>query len=161
MPLLFNLRHIEENSLSLKGQLPPADLELESLDNMIHVNEPLSYDLEAQKLDDAILVRGNLSLELDCECVRCLKPFRQKLPLEHWACHLPLLGEDKVEIINDSVDLTPYIREDIVLAFPQHPLCKPTCRGLVGTLKKKGKTVGAEAPAASAWAALDKLKLKK
>jgi len=161
MPLLFNLRNLEEDSLFLKGQLAAADLELESLDELIHVNEPLVYDLEIQKLEEAVLAQGTLSLKLDCECVRCLKPFRQTLKLEDWACHLPLDGEEKVEIINDSVDLTPHIREDIVLAFPQHPLCKPTCRGLVGTLKKKGKAVGTKAPTASAWAALDQLKLKK
>jgi len=161
MPLLFSLRHLEEKSISLAGELPAADLELESLDELIHVNHPLTYDLEIQKLEEAVLAQGTLTLKLDCECVRCLKPFRQTLTLEHWACHLPLEGEEKVDVINDSVDLTPHIREDIVLAFPQHPLCKPTCRGLVGTLKKKGKAAGAELPSASAWAALDKLKLKK
>ena len=160
MPLLFSLRHLEEKALSLKGELPAADLELESLDELIHVNQPLAFDLEIQKLEEAVLAQGTLTLKLDCECVRCLKPFRQTLKLEHWACHLPLEGEEKVDVINDSVDLTPHIREDIVLAFPQHPLCKPTCRGLVGTLKKKGKAAGAELPSASAWAALDKLKLK-
>src|SRR5688500_6391704 len=106
MPLLFSLRHLDEKTLSLKGQLAAADLELESLDKLIHVNQPLAFDLEIQKLEEAVLAQGTLTLKLDCECVRCLKPFRQTLKLEHWACHLPLEGEEKVEVINDSVDLT-------------------------------------------------------
>ena len=44
-----------------------------------------------------------------------------------WTLHLPLEGEDKVTVENDCVDLTPFVREDILLEFPQHPLCKPDC----------------------------------
>ena len=162
MPLLLSLRDVAEKSLSLKGELPVADLDVDSLDEVIHARQPLKYNLVAEILDEAVLVQGTLTLKLDCECVRCLKAFRHTLKLEGWACHLPLEGEDKVEVINDSVDLTPYLREDIVLAFPQHPLCKPDCGGLAGTLKKKGKSSGVAPPSsASAWAALDQLKLKK
>jgi uncharacterized protein len=161
MPLLFNLRHLEDKNLRLTGELPVADLDVEGLDELVHVPKPLYYDLEVQKLDNAVLVQGTLSLALECECVRCLKPFQHPLVLEHWACHLPLEGEDRVETVSDFVDLTPYIREDIVLAFPQHPLCKPDCSGLASTQKQTERSpVAAESEAASdAWAELDKLKL--
>ena len=162
MSLLFNLRQLEEKSLHLKGELPAADLELDALDEMIRVNQPMSYDLEIQQLELAVLANGKLALTLDCECVRCLKAFQLPLKLEHWACHLPLEGDDKVSVVNDCVDLTPYIREDIVLAFPQHPLCNSDCRGLAGIQKEpeKGSGTAAAPDAASAtWAALDKLKL--
>ena len=162
MPLTFNLRHLEDKSLRLVGELPVADLELETLDEVIKVNQPMSYDLEAQELDTAILVQGRLTLVLDCECVRCLKPFQYTIELNDWACHLPTEGEDKVSTVNDCVDLTPYIREDMVLAFPQHPLCKPECSGLAKTQKKPEKGPGAVAKSessSSAWSALDKLKL--
>jgi uncharacterized protein len=162
MALLCNLRHIEEKNLHLKGELPTEDLDIGTLDELIHVPEPLSYDVEVQQLEHALLIHGVLTLPLHCECVRCLKPFQQTLRLPHWACHLPLEGEDKVELNGDCVDLTPYIREDIVLAFPQHPLCRPDCSGLASLQKKPEESPGSAAQAApdtSAWAALDKLKL--
>jgi len=162
MALLFNLRHLDEKNVHLKGELPAADLELEALDEMIHVKRPVSYDLEIQQLEQAVLVQGSLSLTLDCECVRCLKPYEQPLKLDHWACHLALEGEDKVVVVNDCVDLTPNIREDIVLAFPQHPLCKPECSGLASIQQQpeKGPGVVEKSEAASStWAVLDKLKL--
>jgi uncharacterized metal-binding protein YceD (DUF177 family) len=55
--------------------------------------------------------------------------------------------------------LTPYLREDILLALPQHPLCEPECGGLKLPARAKDpeKTAG---NTASAWDALDKLKLK-
>ncbi len=75
--------------------------------------------------------RGQLQLTLECECVRCLRPFQNHLVLKRWACHLPLLGEEKVLVVDDCVDLTPWLREDILLAYPQHPLCEPKCSGLL------------------------------
>ena len=161
MPLLFNLRHIEDKNLRLQGELTPQELEIETLDEVIHAREPLIYDLEAQKMEQSVLVMGSLSIGLDCECVRCLTPFRQRLQLDRWVCHLPLEGDDKALVINDCLDLTPYIREDIVLAFPQHPLCRSDCSGLASIKQKPEEQPGSAAatPAPSTWAALDKLKL--
>ena len=160
MALLFNLRHLEEKNLHLKGEMAAADLEVAALDEMIHANRPLSYDLEVQQIDQSVLVQGSLALTLDCECVRCLKPFKLPLKLDHWACHIPLEGEDKAAVVSDCVDLTPYLREDIVLAFPQHPLCEPECSGLAPKHKtfEPGAGSGGDVPP-SPWAALDKLKL--
>lgn len=162
MPLTFNQRHLEEENLHLEGELPVAELELDALDELIHVREPLRYDLEVQRMETSFLVQGRLALTLDCECVRCLKPFKQAIDLTDWVCDLPLEGDDKVSVVNDCVDLTPYIREDMVLAFPQHPLCDPDCGGLAKTQNKpeKGpKAAGKPDEASSAWSALDKLKL--
>jgi uncharacterized protein len=105
--------------------------------------------LEVQKLEDGLLVQGRLHLNLDCECVRCLKPFQYRLELDGWACHLPLQGEDCVAAVNDCVDLTPYVREDILLEFPRHPLCDPECRGLPKRLLASQET--AAAPARPKW----------
>jgi uncharacterized protein len=158
--LKFNIRHLEERNLSLKGDLEVSALDLESLDELIHVEKPLAYDLEVQELDHAVLVHGTLRLEVGCECARCLKLFKYELALENWACHLPLQGDDKVEMVNDCIDLTPYIREDIVLSFPQHPLCEPECKGLQSPLNNLalGGLEKTESPS-SAWAELNKLKL--
>ena len=158
MSLLVNLRHLEDKNLRLQGELSAEELDIETLDELIKVPVPLSYDVEVQKLEHALLVRGNLTLPLRCECVRCLKPFPKTLQVPEWTCHLPLEGEEKVELEGDCVDLTPYIREDIVLAFPQHPLCKSDCRGLAAPKPEAPRGVEPHA-GASPWAALDKLKL--
>ena len=156
--LKVNLRHLEEHGLRLQGELTAAELDLGIRDELIRAEQPLQYDLSVELLDDAILATGNLVLPLDCECARCLKRYASELKLSGWALHLPLEGEDKVSLDNDSVDLTPFVREDILLDFPQHPLCKPECAGL------KSKTARAARdrpkPSLEVWAKLDKLKLK-
>jgi uncharacterized protein len=155
--LLVNLRHLEEHEIRLEGELSAADLDFDLHDEMIRAEQPLCYDLAVEKLDDALLVTGSLELILDCQCVRCLKSFKHKLVLENWACHLPLTGEEKVSVNNDCVDLTPFVREDILLEFPQHPLCKPDCGGLK---KSQARKIGGKDKSESAaWAELDKLKL--
>jgi uncharacterized protein len=162
MPLVINLRHLEAHSIRLEGKLPAKDLDIDTHDEVIQVSQPLEHDLEVQQLEDGLLVQGHLHLALDCQCVRCLKPFQYHLKLDDWACHLPLEGEDCVAVVNDCVDLTPYVREDILLEFPRHPLCNVECRGLPkGSIGKSRNTsgTGKTEVGSSAWAELNKLKL--
>jgi uncharacterized protein len=159
MPVTFNVRHLEDRTLHIEGEVTAEELDITALDELIHVDKPLQYDLHVEKMERSILVQGRLDLPLTCECARCLKPFEHRLLLPDWACHLPLEGEEQVVICNDVVDLTPYIREDIVLAFPQHPLCKPDCTGL----EKPSQGPFADPQhgselTSSAWSELNKLK---
>lgn len=162
MKIEINIRHLEKKAVRLQGELPPEEAELLGLDELVRPTGGIVYDLTATRQGADILVEGTLSLELECDCSRCLKPYRTRVELAPWKALVPLEGEESVSISNDSVDLTPFVREDIVLSFPQHPLCNDECSGLVsppqtGSLNKSGDRK--QAAAASAWAALDKLKL--
>ena len=161
MPLTLSLRQIQTEPLELSGELPATDLTLDPVDPALHFPHPLEYELTATLLGDAVLVQGELRLAIECECVRCLKRFDFELELADFAAHLPLTGEDAVPGVEDCVDLTPFLREDILLTLPQHPLCKPDCRGLsqLAAGGASGQTSQTNA-GASAWAALNKLKLK-
>jgi uncharacterized protein len=156
--LKVNLRHLEEHGLRLKGELPVEELDLGIKDELMRAEKPLRHDLSVELLNRAVLVTGKLALPLDCECARCLKKFSTTLKINDYALHLPLDGEDKVDVDNDCVDLTPCLREDILLNFPQHPLCKPDCAGIKTNSVRKAKAV--EKPVLEEWAKLDKLKLK-
>ena len=160
MPLTINLRHLENEDVRLKGKLPVKELDLDVRDEMVAVEGPLQYDLEVRNLDDSLLVQGRLRLNLRCQCVRCLKSFSQAIDLPEWTYHAPLQGEEAAAITGDFVDLTPRVREDILLEFPQHPLCEAGCPGLpkgTGKTKKSG-SAGQSKGESSAWAELDKLK---
>jgi uncharacterized metal-binding protein YceD (DUF177 family) len=162
MSLVVNLRHLEAHPLELKGELPVAELDLDLRDEMIRAQQPLRYALEVQKVEDGLLLQGHLHLTLQCQCVRCLKPFEYQVDLSAWKHHCALAGEDKLPVVNNCVDLTPRVREDILLEFPQHPLCETNCGGLpqtdVGRTEKNSGGARTKRES-SAWAALDKLKL--
>jgi uncharacterized metal-binding protein YceD (DUF177 family) len=155
MPLTFNIHHVEKKDLHLEGDLAIGELELDLHDEMIRPAEAVDYDLEVQRLEGGALVRGTIRLPVEYMCVRCLKKFKRPLELPDWTVHVQLSGEDAVEVSNDLVNLTPYLREDILLALPQHPLCEPECRGLKVPAPAKDPV-----ESASAWDELNKLKLK-
>ena len=161
MPLVVNLRRLQDEPQELSGELPVSELSSEPLDETLHFPNPLNYELTVTLMEDAILVQGELHLAMECDCVRCLKQFPFNLDLPVFAAHLPLAGEEAVPVADDSVDLTPFLREDILLTLPQHPLCKPDCRGLsqLAAGGASGQTSQTNA-GASAWAALNQLKLK-
>jgi len=160
MPLIVNLRHLEEHDVTLRGELPVAELDLDQRDEMIRAAQPLRYELAVQLLDRSLLVRGRLRLALACQCVRCLQPFQLELELNSWTRHLPLEGEESVSVVNDCADLTPWVREDMLLEFPRHPLCRPDCPGLEKMKNDRAQyTGGKNQMGPSAWAELDKLKL--
>lgn len=156
MPVKVNLRHLEDKNVELEGEISPEELELENVDEVIEANEPLKYELEVEQSGSNLLVHGKIETGLDCECVRCLKPFRYEVKLDPYDLLVPLEGEDKARVDNDLVDLTPFLREDTLLAFPQHPLCEAGC-DRVPEFKQEGTPVPGQK---SAWDELNKLKLK-
>ena len=157
------LLQFEKGSVKLQGALTPSDAGLLIQDELTSVKQPITYNLSAERLGDSLLITGSLRLVANCECARCLKPFELPLNFESWACYIPLEGEDQADVLGDCVDLTPYIREDIVLALPQQPLCDSECSGLPGVVKLDEKQQSAgpaeAAKPKSVWDQLDQLKL--
>ena len=161
MRLIVNLWHLEAHNLQLKGEVSAEELDItDTRDEVIRVVQPLQHDLEVEKLGQSLLVKGRLRLVLDCRCVRCLKAFQHPLEVKEWTCHVALQGEDALPVVNDCVDLTPQIREDILLEFPPHPVCEPGCGGVEkesGGKARSDQPSGAE-PGSAAWEELNKLK---
>jgi uncharacterized protein len=163
MPLLVNIRHLEKEALQLSGQAGVRELDLQSRDPLIRFGPPVTYDLQVEKVEQGVLVQGAVSVEVECDCVRCLKTITRGVELAEWTVHLPLAGPEAVQVENDCVDLTPYMREDILLALPQHPLCSDECEGLLreyGQGKAKLSGVSRRGGSqASPWDDLDRLDL--
>jgi uncharacterized protein len=162
MLLSVNLRHLEKKPVPLDGEASAEELDIKTGDQMVRPVK-VFFDLEVEKMDRNLLIQGELGVELECACVRCLKEFKQEMDWPDWVCHVPLEGEDAAPVLNDCVDLTPFIREDILLGLPQHPLCQADCRGLPG--RPAGKTsrlesTGRSDRSSSAWSELNKLKLE-
>ena len=146
--------------MTLRGELSPAELELESGDALVQFAGPVTYDLAAERSGAAVLVRGQLGVVLACTCVRCLKPFERAAGLSEWSCEL-FPGDEETPVSNDCLDLTLRVREDILLAIPQHPLCEPECRGLPSAPPSQAPEPGDDRRqdgGAAVWSELNKLK---
>ena len=82
MSLKVNIRHLEGGDVRLQGELSAAEAGLDCPDELVHARQPVRYELTAQKSGHDVLVQGQVGLVLDCECARCLKPFKHPVELE-------------------------------------------------------------------------------
>ena len=104
VPLLLNIEALANGPVQLKGELSPEELGMETLDELVEADEPLDYDLTAERAGDNILLQGQITMRLQCECARCLRAFEHRVELQGWSCLLPLNGDEKIELINNSGD---------------------------------------------------------
>ncbi|MCS7091332.1 MAG: YceD family protein [Verrucomicrobiota bacterium] len=160
-PLQVSLERLLREEIRLAGHLTAEALELETRDELIRVAGPLTYALRVSRVSDDLVVEGSLALDLDCTCVRCLRAMTYRVSLPTWRCVVPLTGPEQAVREGDLVDLTPYVRDDIVLAFPLHPLCEPGCPGVLYSEPNGGHASGAGgwSNSPSVWSKLDELKL--
>ena len=164
MPLLLKIEILAKGPVSLRGELAVDELQMETLDELIKIGGPLEYDLTAKRAGDTISLQGSMRMHLKCECARCLQSFEYRVELQDWSCFIPLSGKGNIQLINDSADLTPYLREDTFLSFPQHPLCESGCDespqpGVEGK-SSTFKLASGNHNEASDWAELDQLNLE-
>ncbi len=159
MPLTLNAKHLEKHPVAFDGSLPPEELMLDIQDDLVQLSAPLQYRFVAEKHENGVLLQGSLSWTWECDCARCLQHFHASQTIEPWVLLLPFEGEDAAEWLNDCVDLTPYLREDMVLELPQRPLCGPDCTGLAKTAPSESPPDATTRQPEGPWQALDKLKL--
>jgi uncharacterized metal-binding protein YceD (DUF177 family) len=95
---------------------------------------------------------------VELRCVACLEEFQHEISVPAFALHTELHGPE-------TVDITPFMREDILLNLPPYPHCDRdggrVCKGAKVT---KPDTISESADVGKRehdWGALNKLKLQK
>lgn len=86
--------------------------------------EGVRYVLSAYVVADQLFVSGTLEAEVTAPCARCTETTGLRLLEPGFERHYEVSEEI------ESVDLTLDIREAIILAFPNYPVCRGDCRGL-------------------------------
>ena len=143
-----HLHQISQEGLHVEGEEDAEILELE--DPTIRLAGPIRYALDVGVTAGGLFATGTLAVDLDFACVTCLKRFSYTVRVDDFAVQTALDGRE-------MVDLTPFIREDILLALPAHPHCD----------REGGRVCEGVKPLASeplaepdVWEELDKLKIK-
>ena len=151
----IHLRQIQADGLRLEGEeeCPIPDLAAED----VRCTGALQYALDLGISEGALWATGSLTQPVELRCVRCLEPFPFDIQAKAFSIHLDLTGPE-------VVDLTPYVREDILLNLPAHPHCDREG----GRVCPAAKSTAADVPAREGdgkrqpdWSVLDKLKLKR
>ena len=142
-------------------QIPPEGLHLEGEENClipeletegVRCVEPMQYNIDIGISDGSLWANGSLNQPVELTCVGCLEKFAYDIKVPAFALHTELHGPE-------TVDLGPFMREDILLNLPAHPRCDReggrTCKAAAAT------AAAAETKRKSDWSALDKLKIEK
>lgn len=145
-------------------QIPPEGLHLEGEDDClipdleaegVHCAGPLQYNLDLGMAEGALWANGSLTQPVELSCVACLEKFVHDIKVPAFAIHTELRGPE-------TVDLGPFMREDILLNLPAHPRCDR--EGRVCKAAKADRTGTAQQARAAKrehdWGELDKLKPK-
>jgi len=150
-----HLKQIPAEGLHLEGQDDCLISDLES--QGIHCAGPLEYDLDLGVAEGSLWANGSLNQPVELSCVACLEKFIHLISVPTFAVHTELRGPE-------TIDLSPFMREDILLNLPAHPRCDReggrVCQGPKSGSSQKVQQQGA-AKRERDWGALDKLKLKR
>jgi uncharacterized protein len=104
-------------------RLPP-DLSLDDFTGNVRVT----------RTAQGLLVQVKLQARIAAECVRCLTEFQQPLEVDFsdlYAFTQASMTESGLLLPeNGKIDLSPVVRDEMLLAVPISPLCRPSCKGL-------------------------------
>ena len=145
-----HLKQIPAEGLHLEGEEACSIPQLEA--EGIRCAGPLHYNIDIGVSSGALWANGSLSQPVELRCVSCLEKFVHEIEVPAFAVHTELRGPE-------AVDLTPFIREDLLLNLPAHPHCDRDggriCKAKHIEVSERG------AKGKSNWSELDKLKLKR
>lgn len=165
--LRVDLRELARGPVETRGELTQDDPALEGTD--IAFKGPVAVGGRLQSIGEGRFYwQGTARTVVKGECRRCLTPVTTPLSLEIGALFTQdregLDDPDSYPVAPDAteIDVTPAIREELVLAAPRYVSCREDCKGLC---PQCGKDLNAGpcgcAPATNAaWQPLKALKDK-
>ena len=146
---------VAEEGSPCVGEEDAAILELAPGDGC-EAEGPVRYDLVVQKLGGQLLVTGRVSAVLRLPCARCAEMFSTTV------ADSSFLRDYLLQVGQREVDLTPDLREAILLELPRFAVCRENCAGLCpqcGKNLNQGACGCRPPPARGAWSALDGLRI--
>jgi uncharacterized protein len=101
----------------------------------VRATNPLQVKLTARGSADGLTVDCDCSVDLEYGCAKCLRRFREPLrySFQERFTNKPESADEEAEIHlvrGDTVDLLPYVEENLQLALPFVAVCSSDCRGL-------------------------------
>jgi len=117
--------------------------DIQGLGEEVKLTHPIEGAIRLIHTTEGVLVSGQLHTEVELSCGRCLESFstavdfaleeefRPTIDISTGGKLSPVDGEDEATLIDDqhTIDLLEVMRQDILLALPPRPLCKPDCAG--------------------------------
>jgi uncharacterized protein len=118
----------EYRDVDVTGHLGEARTELATL-----VDHPIEARLRLESVVEGILVTGSVEGDAVLTCARCLKEIRSRASVEVtelFARPGTDVEEEAYPIEGVEIDLSPMLRDALVLSLPLNPVCETACAGI-------------------------------
>ncbi len=131
-PFLLNVGFIIHETIGYVREFPfefdsvslPPDTRLNNLKGLVRTT----------RTAQGLLIQVKMQAEIPAECVRCLTDFAQLLQIDYtdlYAFNQNSVTESGLILPeNGKIDLSSVVRDEMLLAIPISPLCRPDCKGL-------------------------------
>jgi uncharacterized protein len=133
--LRVDLRELARGPVETSGELTQDDPVLEGTD--FNLREPVRVQGRLQAIGEGRYYwQGTARTVVRGECRRCLTPVDTPVNLEIGALFAQdpdaLEDPDSYSVAPDAteIDVTPAVREELLLAAPRYVLCRDDCKGL-------------------------------
>ena len=147
-----HLKQVPPEGKHLEGEEDPGFLDLEAI--KAKAAGPVQYSLDVGLSGGGLFATGRVALPAEMTCVACLQPFVYEAVADPFATQVEIEGRE-------LVDLTPAVREELLLALPNHPRCDHMDGHTCPYRGSEAIGGGAQKSAQSAWDQLDKLKTER
>jgi len=153
--VIIHIRKVSPDGSHFSGDEPAEVMGLEH-DRFVRAAGELRYALFAVVVSGRLLVSGTAEVRIRARCSRCGEFFSTIVREPSFLRAYSLAGGVQ------EIDVTPDLREALVLRIPIYPLCREDCRGLCprcGANLNREQCTCAPEEAESRWDVLDKLQL--
>jgi len=116
----IHINQVPDEGLAERATYDPAPLDMERED--IQLREPIAVEAKITLAASELVVAAGIHCPLRMTCARCLEEFDRPVDTE-------AVFSYKVKP-TDVVDITEDVRQEIILAYPMVPTCRPDCKGL-------------------------------
>ena len=147
--LVVDVTRLDRDGAELSGVLDDAVLELSG--DLVRPFGGIRYELGVMLFGRELLVRGKLAQDFGAVCSRCGEDFDFTVKVDDFTTSVPV--DDKAQ----EVDLTEEVRESVLLALPNFPVCREDCPGIA--TNSDGGGDAAKEGFDRRWSALDELRL--
>jgi uncharacterized protein len=142
--LVVNLASIPEEGLAFQAEVMATHLQLPPTAE-VELPTPIQVQGWFTKVAEQVYFQGTLHGTLTAQCSRCVDLIQSDFTAQMRVVYLPpstrlqiegeegVDAEDELDIyMHDGVllDLRPPVHDNVLLAFPVQPLCRPDCAGL-------------------------------
>ncbi|MCL2323525.1 MAG: DUF177 domain-containing protein [Oscillospiraceae bacterium] len=124
---------LHKKSCEVEYDLIPDDVEIILPEGKLDFSKDILFNFKLQLLNEIITIVGIIKTQVMLQCSRCAEEFAYDINLdvfEEFTINKDLVDEDIALIINEKIDISRIVSDNILINLPIAKVCKEGCKGL-------------------------------